>query len=98
MSRLELTAWELTDVDGDGVCRVQLLQIWAGEAEYSSTAHVLPHSNHFFHNVISTDDVVLHLILPFYECQSSGACPALALNGKRLRQSGLGVLLFMRLM
>ena len=42
MSRLETTAWELTDGDGDGVCRVQLLQVWAGEAEYSSTALLGP--------------------------------------------------------
>ena len=40
MSRLETTAWVLTD--GDGVCRVQLLQIWPGEAEYSSTALLGP--------------------------------------------------------
>ena len=42
MSRLETTAWELTDGDGDRVCRVQLLQVWAGEAEYSSTALLGP--------------------------------------------------------
>ena len=40
MSRLETTAWDLTD--GDGVCRAQLLQIWPGEAEYSSTALLGP--------------------------------------------------------